>query len=59
MFGTKKRPHKVPEMFTNDLSYGRIEEQVEKLRPFEKNNFLLDSGSLQKWESLAKKKEKG
>jgi hypothetical protein len=28
MFGTKRQP-KVPEMFANDLSYGRTEEQAE------------------------------
>jgi len=28
MFGTK-RPPKVPEMFANDLSYGRTEEQAD------------------------------
>lgn len=54
----KKRPHKVPEMFANDLSYGRTEEQAAKLRPFQKNQFLLDSGSLQKMEELSKERRK-
>jgi|EndMetStandDraft_9_1072997.scaffolds.fasta_scaffold04272_2 hypothetical protein len=40
MFGTKRQP-KVPEMFANDLSYGRTEEQAD-MDHFQKND-LLDS----------------
>jgi hypothetical protein len=40
MFGTKRQP-KVPEIFINDLSYGRAEEQAD-MDHFQKID-LLDS----------------
>lgn len=55
MFGTK-RPHKVPEMFANDLSYGRTEEQAD-MDLFKKEIFIR-LGFTPKMEELSKERRK-